>query len=210
MIVHGFEYAINKDGVLQQVNPEIIKYDFDYILDRYGNIPDKRANMSHLRFAYMMGCIGKPYKLLEIGYGAGDFIKLCADSGIECLGHDITGIPTPQGVQYTESIYDHVDVVCMFDVLEHFEDINFIKNLNTQFVYVSVPNCSMPNDLGYLTYAYPHLRPNEHLHHFNAESLVKHFRRNGYILKAMSNVEDIIRKRPNIDINIISAIFVKE
>lgn len=210
MQVHGFEYQINQDGVLSQLNPQVIKYDFDYIADRYGPIKDKRDNMSHLRYAYMLGVIGKPFTMLEIGYGAGDFIKLCAKSGIECYGYDITGIPAPTGVTYTDNIYEHVDVVCMFDVLEHFEDVNFIKDLNTQFIYVSVPNCQYPHDEAYLTYAYPHLRPNEHLHHFNYQSLINHFDRNGYKLKASSYVEDIIRHRPNIDNNILTAIFERK
>jgi hypothetical protein len=212
MEINNHEYQLNENGVLCQVNPNVPEnlYDFNYVMDRYGNISDKRLAMSHLRYGFMVGAIGKPTKLLEIGYGAGDFLKVCEREEIECLGNDITGIPTPQNVAFTNDIYEHVDVVCMFDVLEHFEDINFIKDLNTKFVYVSVPNCHLPEDEIYLELVYPHLRPNEHLFHFNMFSLKKHFHSNGYSLLQMGFPEDTIRKRQGYFNNILSAIFVKE
>lgn len=207
--VHGIDYTLNDNGVLSQVNPTPITYDFNYIANGYGNIAHKRELMSYLRLGYLIGQIGKPYNLLEIGYGTGDFVKLAAEYGIECYGNDITGLPTPQNVEYVEDFSGHYDVVCMFDVIEHFEDINFIKDLNAQYIYVSVPNCNSPEDVAYLTYAYPHLKPNEHLHHFNSKSLVQHFKANGYKLRALSNIEDSIRQRPNVNVNILSAIFEK-
>lgn len=210
MIINDHEYKINKQGVLQQVNPNVIIYDSDYVTSRYGAIIELRKQMSMLRYGYMVGSIGKPTKILEIGYGAGDFIQLCAEQDIKCFGNDITGIPTPPKVTPTKNLYEQVDVVCMFDVLEHFEDINFIKELNTKYVYVSVPNCSQPTNIEYLSNDYIHLRPNEHLHHFNKSSLIEHFKLNGYKLITISNCEDTIRKRPNTHANILSAIFIKE
>jgi hypothetical protein len=210
MIIKDHEYKINEQGVLQQVNPNVITYNAEYVESRYGAIIELRKQMSMLRYGYMTGCIGKPTKILEIGYGAGDFIQLCAEQGIECFGNDITGIPTPPNVTPTKNLYEQVDVVCMFDVLEHFEDINFIKDLNTKYVYVSVPNCSQPTNIEYLSNDYIHLRPNEHLHHFNIVTLIDHFDINGYKLLTISNIEDTIRKRPNTPINILSAIFEKE
>jgi hypothetical protein len=210
MIIKDHEYKINEQGVLQQVNPNVITYNAEYVESRYGAIIELRKQMSMLRYGYMVGSIGKPTKILEIGYGAGDFIQLCAEQGIECFGNDITGIPTPPNVTPTKNLYEQVDVVCMFDVLEHFEDINFIKDLNTKYVYVSVPNCSQPTNIEYLSNDYIHLRPNEHLHHFNIVTLIDHFDINGYKLLTISNIEDTIRKRPNTPINILSAIFEKE
>jgi len=210
MIINDYEYKINEQGILQQVNPNVITYDSEYVESRYGAILELRKQMSHLRYGYMVGSIGKPTKILEIGYGAGDFIQLCAEQDIKCFGNDITGIPTPPKVIATDNLFEEVDVVCMFDVLEHFEDINFIKDLNTKYVYVSVPNCSQPLNIEYLSKDYIHLRPNEHLHHFNIVSLIDHFDINGYKLLTLNNIEDTIRKRPNIYANILSAIFVKE
>jgi hypothetical protein len=210
MNINDHEYKINEQGVLQQVNPNVITYDSDYVSSRYGAIIELRKQMSMLRYGYMTGCIGKPTKILEIGYGAGDFIQLCAEQDIKCFGNDITGIPTPPKVTATDNIFEQVDVVCMFDVLEHFEDINFIKDLNTKYVYVSVPNCSQPTNIEYLSNDYIHLRPNEHLHHFNIVALINHFDINGYKLLTISNIEDTIRRRPNTHANILSAIFEKE
>ena len=210
MNINGFEYKINEQGVLQQVNPSVITYDSEYVTSRYGAIIELRKQMSMLRYGYMVGSINKPTKILEIGYGAGDFIELCAEQDIECFGNDITGIPTPPKVTPTKNLYEQVDVVCMFDVLEHFEDINFIKDFNTKYVYVSVPNCSQSTNIEYLSNDYIHLRPNEHLHHFNIVALIRHFELNGYKLLTISNIEDTIRKRPNTHANILSAIFEKE
>lgn len=209
MEIHGHEYKINNEGVLSQVNPQPISYDFDYIANGYGGIADKRKLMSHLRLGYLVGQIGVPYSLLEIGYGTGDFLKLANSYGIECYGNDITGLPTPQGVKFTDKINEAVDVVCMFDVLEHFEEIDFIKDLNAKFVFVSVPNCAHPEDIAYLTYSYAHLKPNEHLHHFNDKSLFNHFQKHGYTLRGMANIEDVIRKRIGTEVNILTAIFEK-
>lgn len=203
------DYIINENGVLSQVDPTPITYDFNYIMDGYGTIGEKRKQMSYLRYAYMCGAIGKPHKILEIGYGTGDFLSVCHAEGIECCGFDITGIPTPYGVESVSDVNEFVDVVCMFDVLEHFKDINMIAELNAKYVYVSLPNCQYPTDQLYLEKVYPHLKPNEHLHHFNYNSLKRHFESHGYTIVTWGYPEDAIRKRPNYEKNILTAIFKK-
>lgn len=209
MKINNHQYVINSQGVLSQVNPDLTQtvYDAKYVLDRYAGIPEKRIAMSHLRYGFMLGAIGKPDSILEIGYGAGDFIGLCASNSIQCYGNDITKLPPPSNVNQTNDIYKSVDVVAMFDVLEHFEDIDFVKDLNCNYVYLSVPNCHYPQDETYLEIVYPHLRPNEHLHHFNLNSLEQHMFKNGYQLVKWGHPEDAIRQRPNYYNNILTAIF---
>ena len=208
MIVNGHEYEQNKWGGISQVNPHIgVDYDFQYIADRYGNLGPKIRQMSYLRYAYMLGVLqSKPKTLLEIGYGTGDFLKVCAENGIECFGHDITGIPVPNGVEYADPT-KQVNTVCMFDVLEHMIDPEaFLRSLDCRTVYISIPWC-MQFDEEYLSNEYIHLRPNEHLHHFDHFALQQLFSECGYMLKSYWNIEDAIRKRDQRYPNILTAIF---
>ena len=104
----------------------------------------------------------------------------------------------------------HYDVVTFFDSLEHFDDINWISNINCDYIVISVPYChylDTMDDKDLINWK--HLKPNEHLYHFNIKSLISHFSVNGYEPISMSNIEDSIRKSSDGRQNIITGVFCK-
>ena len=71
---------------------------------------------------------------------------------------------------------------------------------------ISVPHCHNTNDEWFEKWK--HRRPDEHLWHFDQESLVKFMRRMGFVLCSSSNLEDTIRKNNDqTETNILTCIF---
>jgi hypothetical protein len=203
-------YEILENGLIKQkyiLNKSNI-YNIDYIDKRYNTYGEKGPQISGLRLGYLVGILGYlPKSILDIGYGNGDFLKICRNS-IDSYGSDISGYPIPEGVTYVDNIFDrHYDVISFFDVLEHFEEINFIKDLKCNYIYISVPWCHYLNDQWFMNWK--HRRPDEHLWHFNQKSIENFFNEMGYKMIQSSNFEDIIRKSDSNYSNILTCIFKK-
>ena len=182
------------NGVIKQKQVNKINYDLQYIYksyDSYGNIVD---NMSHLRLGYLLGIIGSiPNSILDVGYGNGNFLKTCKNIIPNCYGNDLSGYPIPKDCEFKTNIYtDEYDVVCFFDVLEHFDNIYDISNLKTKYIYISGPECHYFSDEWFENWK--HRKENEHLWHFNKTSLNNFMNELGYKNLSFSNIEDIIRK----------------
>lgn len=203
-------YDKTSEGVIRQKQfvDKLKVYDVEYanVYNTYGELGNY---MSHLRLGYLIGVIGfKPDRILDVGYGNGDFLKVAAAAGINCYGTDVSGYPVPDGVTYVDSMYTQdYDVVSFFDVLEHFEDIYEIKKLRTTYVQISVPECHYVSDEWFENWK--HRKPDEHLWHFNKLSLNKFMRNVGFELVAYSNIEDIIRKPEDELSNILTGVFKK-
>ena len=165
--------------------------------------------MAYLRLGYLLGIIREPiYSILDVGYGNGDFLKACSTINIERYGNDISSYKVPEGSVFIDDILNHkYDVTCFFDSLEHFEDINFVKDLKTEYIYISVPNCHNFSDEWFKDWK--HRREDEHLYHFNRKSLINFMDECGFDCIVISNVEDIIRRNNLNEPNILSGIFKK-
>ena len=91
--------------------------------------------------------------------------------------------------------------------LEHFEDISFVKDLPCSYVCISLPWCHYFSDEWFENWK--HRRPDEHLWHFNRNSLNEFMQECGFESIATSNIEDIIRKNNEQYSNILTGIFEK-
>jgi hypothetical protein len=204
-------YKILDNGLIKQekILNKLKKYNKEYIDQRYNTYGPKRYQMAGLRLGYLLGAIDEiPNTILDIGYGNGDFLDLCKNYIKNCFGNDITGYPLPENVKFIENIFESFyDVICFFDVLEHFSDINFIKDLQCKYIFVSVPWCHFFSEEWFLNWK--HRRPDEHLWHFNNKSIVAFFKECGYSLVKQSNIEDSIRTNSDSVPNILSCIFKK-
>lgn len=204
-------YEILSNGVIRQkrIINEIKKYDLLYIDERYNKYGEKGPQMAGLRLAYLISNINKkPESILDVGYGNGDFLKICKNCIDKCYGNDISGYNLPEGVKFVENILDnYYDVICFFDVLEHFQDINFIKDLKCTYIYISLPWCHNLNDDWFASWK--HRREDEHLWHFDDKSIVNFFNEMGYDLLVKSNIEDLIRIPSDENENILTCIFKK-
>jgi hypothetical protein len=204
-------YEILGNGVIKQktIIGNIQTYDTKYVNERYNQYGEKGPQMAGIRLGYLISSLGYvPKSILDIGYGNGDFLKVCKES-IDSYGNDISGYPVPDGVTHTDDIFDkHYDVISFFDVLEHFEEIDFVKDLDCNYIYISLPWCHNFSKEWFMNWK--HRRPDEHLWHFNDKSIELFFNEMGYDMVKFSNVEDIIRTSTEKYPNILTCIFKKQ
>lgn len=202
-------YERLSNGVIKQVDRNPFVYGFEYS-NNYNKLGELGLRMGYLRLGYILGCITDPInKLLDVGYGNGDFLKVASNIITDCYGSDVSAeYNIPENCTYIDNIYDtEFDVVCFFDVLEHFDNIYDIKQLKTKYIVISLPNCHYFSDEWF--HNWKHRKPNEHLWHFNKESLVNFMNEIGYDLISISNIEDTIRKNDEVYDNILSGVFKK-
>lgn len=198
------------DGVIKQINRKEYDYSIDYTDSRYSIFND-RGNILNLRLGYIIGSIGYiPNSLLDVGYGNGDFLKNCKLSIPKLYGNDIQpAYPLEKGIKFIDDITSiEVDVITFYDSLEHFENIDFVKNLKCKYIVISVPWCLNGEDIEWFK-KWKHRKPDEHLHHFDELSLIKFMNRMGYNCLNFTNIEDKIRIDKNNNPNILTGCFKK-
>jgi hypothetical protein len=204
-------YLKLNNGIIKQNNiiDEKQIYNVNYIKDRYDTYSQKSMYMSYLRLGFLMGsCDNQIKNILDVGYGNGDFLKAASNSIPNCYGFEVNSYEIPEKCLTVNDIYEkEYDVVCFFDVLEHFDNIYEIKNLKTKYIYISVPECHYFSDEWFLNWK--HRRPDEHLWHFNLNSLCEFMKEIGFKLVKFSNIEDSIRKPQDEHTNILTALFEK-
>ncbi len=186
-------------GSIKQRHMDIdMEYGDDYIDARYTCLPlDIRSKMAGLRLGYLLGNVQNISSVLDVGFGSGDFLKLANEYGIRSEGIECEGVSFPSWVG--EGDYSRrYDVVCFFDSLEHFQSIDFIKDLDCKYLYISLPWCHFcDGDLSESWFReWKHRRYGEHLWHFSKKSLTSHLESLGYDVISAGNPEDAIRVNP--------------
>jgi hypothetical protein len=202
-------YKILENGIIKQIKiNKKIEYDQNYIKNSYDNYGEKVNYISYLRLGYLIGSLGfVPKSILDVGYGNGIFLKNAKNIIPNCYGNDITDYNLPDNIIFIKNIFSqHFDVITFFDSLEHFDDIEFIKKLNCDYILISLPWCTYKSDEWFEKWK--HRRPDEHLFHFNDLSLIKFMEECGYNLINITNIEDTIRKSTE-EKNILTGIFKK-
>ena len=203
-------YEITIDGVVKQKNTKPFLYDNSYSDSRYSIFND-RGNILNLRIGYIIGSIGKvPDSLLDVGYGNGDFLDSCKGFIPNLFGNDIQpAYPLQNDITFIDDITNQeVEVITFFDSLEHFSDIEWVKDLKCKYVVISLPWCYNSNDDNWFE-NWKHRKPDEHLYHFNEISLEKFMLRQGFEMMNYCNLEDKIRIDKQLSPNILTACFRK-
>lgn len=191
-MIEGYKYE--RFDVIKQTDPVPYNYGEEYQSKLLGR-GEGNIRMAFLRYGYMVGLLDRiPFRLLEVGYGTGEFLKLCATNGYTaCYGNELSPTNIPDNCTFVSDITDrHYDVICFFDSLEHFSSLDFVKELKCQHIYLSIPNCHYESDEWFQNWY--HRKPNEHIWHFSLQSLTQFMAYNGYSLMAHSFIEDVIRK----------------
>lgn len=201
-------YDKNEDGVVFQIDKNPFDYTGSYN-NYYKNIESYSWHTSYLRLGYIIGSIGRvPENILDIGYGTGAFLKVCETEVNERYGHDISGWQVPDGCQFVENIFDSkYDVITFFDSLEHMENIEIVKDLNCNYVCISLPWCHYFDDEWFESWK--HRKPDEHLWHFDDKALQKFMTRMGYETINICNLEDVTRQNNQPYQNILTGLFKK-
>jgi SAM-dependent methyltransferase len=191
LILRGWLYQLPTDNIQ--------KYDFDYV-SRYNLFDD---TLQRLRYDYCSSYFNFD-SVLDVGYGNGDFLKVCKENGKECYGNDISGYALPEGIHFTEDRNIEVDLVTFFDCLEHFPERNLediLSSLRCKYLCITVPWChDWDNTDKFLSWR--HRKPNEHFHHFDVKGLSTLLNMSGFDIVNVSSFEDTIRSNkgqlPNI------------
>jgi len=207
LMIGGEEYKFDRYGVLHQLKPKPFTYDAKYSATYDTPEYERRAELLQgLRLAFATGVHGRPIQsITDVGYGNGAFMKFAKKQVPVVYGHDITEVPVPAGCDFVQDITLVCDVITFWDVLEHYPDMTFVKNLRAETLVLSLP--FFPGLDKFPTW--PHRKPNEHLHHFTDESLRKFMWKMGWRMVAKSKHEDIVRRRET-DWNILSAGFKRK
>jgi hypothetical protein len=196
-------YRIDEFGVIHQIELTPIRYDKQYI-SYYEELSDRTIKLGYQRMGWVLGVLGRiPSSVLEIGYGTGTFIEAAEITGVpDCAGYDIARYPLPEGVRFVDwedALAREWDLVAMFDVLEHIPDLAFLARLKTRWLALAVPYCRY-RELGESGddwfRDWRMLLPNEHLHHFDRQSLTALLGHYGYDCVTLNTFEDGIRLRP--------------
>lgn len=199
-------YEIDKFGILHQLNPTLHVRDYGEERNNYGQ---QSHYLSYLRLGFLKAHIPCSHSILDVGYGNGDFLRACQRHFTVCAGNDLIDDYLPENcVNERDILANEYDVITFYDALEHFEDINFLHKLKCKYLVISLPNCKYPSDETWLS-TWKHLKPDEHLHHMNEESLSQFLVASGYEVKCVSYYEDIIRKDPKLENNILTIIAKK-
>lgn len=200
------------NGIIKQITiGELCNYNKEYS-SKYNNYGIKGQCLAHLRLGFLLGNLNKvPSSILDVGYGNGDFLKASSNIITKCYGTDISQYTLPENIEFVDwkHVFDkHFDVITFFDSLEHFEDIDFVKNLDCNYILITLPWCHYDSDEWFLNWK--HRRPNEHIWHFNKDSLCKFFTDMGYEHISIGvPFEDTIRKDDRYNPNILTGIFKK-
>lgn len=210
----GYEYKQLDTFVVKQLNPKPFKYDADYSSTYDTKAYKQKSNaLNHIRLATIIHAIGRqPLKLLDFGYGNGDFLKVASSHIPVCHGYDVTGVPIPYAVQVESPNDFKYDIVCFFDALEHVHDIETtISNLDTRYIIISLP-CA---HFKFKWYSWDfenwkHRKPNEHIWHFTPQALRTFMYSQGYKPILQTSTEDLIRTGERVETNIQTMVFEKE
>lgn len=203
---HGRQYGLDEYGVIHQLDAKPYTYDKDYVAT-YDTPDYTKANdrLQRIRMDFVICCFGEtPLNILDVGYGNGAFLKAAKDIPYR-YGKDVTGLQI-EGVELVNE-YIPCDVITFWDCLEHIPDLSFVRNLKCDVICLSLPWCHYDKWGQYWFDSYKHLKPDEHLHHFNPQSLSKLMLSIGWKCIATNNNEDEVRKSPGEWPNILTMAF---
>jgi hypothetical protein len=202
-------YKKHENGVIEQIVKEPFDYNFDYS-NNYNKLGEIGTRMAYLRLGHLIGTLGfVPESIMDIGYGNGDFLNACKNIIPKCYASDVSVYPAPEGCEFIKDPNSiKVDVATFYDVLEHYNNIYDIKDLQAKYVVVSLPHCHNFSDEWFENWK--HRKPNEHLWHFNAPALINFMSEVGYEVINITNLEDTIRKNNEDYTNILTGVFRKK
>ena len=192
-------YHLDQFGVIHQTSWETKVYDSEY-LTYYQGLRDRTIKLGYQRMGWVLGLLRRrPDSVYEIGYGTGTFLEAAALAGVPfCAGYDVARYPLPANSEFVEweAALDRTwEVTALFDVLEHIPDLSFLGRLQTSKLAVAVPNCRW-RELGNDWFRDWRMRlPDEHLHHFDRDSLCALLEHHGFRPIDLNTFEDGLRLR---------------
>lgn len=208
--INNNHYEVNRFGAIKHVNPSPFTYDESYVA--IYDSPEYKKQSEYLqamRVGFTIAAHGRPIETItDIGYGTGAFMKEAKKVIPHVFGVDLTGVSV-EGCYITPHVLNS-DVVCMYDALEHFHNLEFVEKLPAETLIISLPYCHFHTEgIEWMRTKYKHLKPSEHIWHFNEYSLRATMNSFGWKEVARSGHEDVVRKSEHGLQNILSMAFKK-
>jgi len=207
-MLDGYEKLTS--GVIKHVKAVPPLYDVDYTTKYKVSLGGQDDELSCLRLGLLIGATNQPIaKLLDVGYGDGNFLERASTVVQKCFGYDVSpAFPAPPNVTSVNSITGaYYDVVTFYNSLEHIPEIDFVKDIQCKYLVVTTPWCHYFSDEWFQNWK--HRKPNEHIWHFNDETLSRFMRTRGYVCVHYSNAEDTLRGEKSGYASYLTAIFRK-
>lgn len=210
---NGLNFCPRHGIVYQRDISETIDYDWEYFSNyqRYEKSPisdtlnDFRVNLS-TKYAKT--------GILDVGIGCGTFLVRCPKNiGILYYGYDVNPLAKEWLFQHDDidyynpydynSISDNIDVVCLWDVLEHIAnpDLLLSRFRKGTFLLLSLPIFERFSNL----LESKHHKPNEHLLYFSSFGLWNYLMDMGFDLEWSGDDESRIGRE-----SIMSFVFRKQ
>jgi hypothetical protein len=205
------EYCIAADGAIHQLNPKPFIYDKDYaaIYDSE-NYRRESDHLQRIRLSFAAACHGRPIRsLIDSGFGNGAFLNYAKTMVESTTGLDVTDVMVPDGCFKTDRLFP-VDVCTYFDVIEHIHDLHFVRYIPAETVIISLPYCHYHNAGKDWFASWHHRKKDEHVHHWDLNSLTRFMFDNDWMRVAWTNVEDSVRKPRDWRQNILTAGFKRK
>lgn len=205
---HGYKYAVDDFGVINQLDPKPFVYDDKYV-STYDTEEYRKGNelLQAMRLAFVIGAHGSvPQSIQDNGYGNGAFMLYARKMVPNVYGLDVTGVK----VEGCEIVSGNTlaDVYTFWDCLEHIEDLSFLRKIKCNTICISLPWCHLSTKgKEWFDNCYKHRKPNEHLRHFTPRSLNFMMECYGWTSIATSHHEDIVRVSAHGLPNILSMAF---
>ncbi len=209
-MIEGYEKL--RSGVIRQISPNPPAYDEQYVTRYNTNLGGRADELSCLRLGLLLGSINQSIlKLLDVGYGDGNFLERASTVVKNCYGYDTSPafpLPAKTNIESVNKITGtYYDVVTFFNSLEHIDNLDFLSEIQCKFLVVTVPWCHNFSDDWFDKWK--HRKPDEHIWHFNDETLIRFMAENGYTAMHYSNAEDTLRGEKIGYASYLTAIFKK-
>lgn len=185
----GRQYRYDRFGTLEQTDAR----PYDYT-PSYCQAQKTTTRLTHLRLGFFLGVLPfgrlRDGQHLELGPGGGHFMMALREVGIRIEGHDLAA--TPFSTVTRDEVHARAwDVLFLYDVLEHFVDIDELWRIDFATACISFPE--RPPE--HLLADWRHLKPDEHRWHFTRESFARWAEAHGAVVQAVSDCEDAVRTR---------------
>ncbi len=154
---------------------------------------------SYLRAGYVLGRAetflrqGIKPRIIDVGYGNGSFLRLMERAGWDVWGIDVHGKNYGIREVTSSTAPPYVDVITMFDSLEHFVNPHDAVITNSTLCVVSVPHT--PERMMHSPTTWKHYKPGEHIHYFTEKSLNHLMGMHAYGKAVGRPIEDLVRGR---------------
>ena len=101
-------YTKLKNGLIKQKSYFSKKKDYNqgYVEERYNSYGEFSVRMSFLRLGFLLGAVNEELiKILDVGYGNGDFINCAKEFIPSCYGNEINGYHIPDGCEFVSDVF---------------------------------------------------------------------------------------------------------